>query len=431
MYKSESKNLKQPFSHLSEAQKWIESVEKFGEKYDLIRMENACAMLDNPQNSFKSVHIGGTNGKGSTLQYLNQILIESGYEVGTFTSPYIVHFNERITISNAMISDEDLLHYINVIYQLQDDYKRQYNDQITFFELVTLISFLYFEAKQPDIVLYEVGLGGSLDATNVITPLLAIITSIGYDHMGVLGNTLESIAKNKLGIVKENIPLVTGITQETLFSLFNLYTNKLGGTVTFTHNIRPDAVVYEHPTSFQLNNTQYTLNMPGEHQIRNAIVALEAARVLKEHFGFVIETPHKVNGLKKAHMPGRFESFKGVILDGAHNINGLEASLQTLQTYYPETLKTIVFTVMADKDYKPMLDLLDKYADNIVFTQIPILRSEKAKTLYHKSQHPNKVYFEDYQAAYAHVKTLKDHIVLITGSLYFISMIRHHIIANT
>ena len=208
------------FQTVKEAQTWIESVHRFGDKYDLIRMENACQMLGHPEKSFTRIHIVGTNGKGATLSYLKNIYLQAGYSVGTYTSPYIVKFNERITLNYDEISDEDLLYYINKIYDFNTTYLTEHQDQISFFELVTLISFLYFKDKQPDIVLVEVGLGGTLDATNVITPIASIITNIGTDHQHVLGNTIKSIAKNKLGIVKPGVPLFTAYDQIELHDIF-------------------------------------------------------------------------------------------------------------------------------------------------------------------------------------------------------------------
>lgn len=420
--------MKTPFDTLEEAQAWIESVEKFGEKYDLRRMENACEMLGHPQRSVPTIHIAGTNGKGSTLQYLNRILMASGKTTGTFTSPYIVRFNERITINDQEISDDDLLHYINVIYDLQKKYLGMHNDQITFFELVTLISFLYFKDKQPDVVIYETGLGGTLDATNVIEPILAIITSIGFDHMGVLGNTLESIASNKLGIVKKGVPLVSGITQPALFEQFRTHTEKSGSDLLFTAHEDVVAIEYGMPTTFTLEGESYTINMIGRHQVNNALVALRACDVLNAKHDYGIDVEHKKDGLRKARMPGRFETIDGIILDGAHNINGLEASLETLETYFPERKKTVVFTVMADKDYDAMLTLLNTHADEVIFTEIPFARSEKAAILHDKSDHPSKRMFTDFKAALDYARRSDTGVTLVTGSLYFISMMRKHLL---
>jgi len=412
------------FKTLKEAQTWIESVEKFGQKYDLIRMENACNMLGNPQDTFKSVHIGGTNGKGSTLQFLHQILLKAGYNVGTFTSPYIVHFNERITLNGAMIDDESLLHYINEIHVLQETYREKYNDQITFFELLTLISFLYFSHQEVDVVLYEVGLGGTLDATNVITPILSIITSVGYDHMGVLGKTLKSIAINKLGIVKDEVPLINGIKQPHLQPLIKSHCEQKKAPLIDAKTYPATEISLGRPTTFKLEDRPYTINLNGSHQVDNAKLAILAAEELNKR-GFSIAENAIKDGLSIAFMPGRFEIIDDIVLDGAHNITGLKESLKTFEAYYPGKQKTVVFTVMADKDYLPMLRLLET-VDQVIFTEIPYVRSEKATMLAHKSKHRNFVIEPDYKKALNHVHD--KHAVLVTGSLYFISMFRRYML---
>jgi len=414
------------FKTLQAAQQWIESVEKFSDKYDLSRMQNACAMLGHPENEFKSIHIGGTNGKGSTLQMLNQVLLESGYKTGTFTSPYIVHFNERITLNGTMISDADMLHYINEIYTVQKDYYEKYHDQITFFEMLTLISFLYFKNADVDVVLYEVGLGGTLDATNVITPLISIITSIGYDHMGVLGNSLSSIADNKLGIVKADVPLITGITQKSLYQQFNLRTNETGSKLYLVNEFPLTNKASVPYVTFIYNNETYTLGMQGEHQINNALTVIQAAHILNVQQGFTIDDNAVKRGLRNARMPGRFEHVKpGLIMDGAHNVLGMEASLKTLKNLYPDQRCRIVFAVMEDKDYKAMLSQIEAIADEVILSEIPYGRSAKVETLSDYVSYTNKKLMPDLETLENHLLYVPyEGITLVTGSFYFISMIR-------
>ena len=193
------------FTTVTDAVNWIESVKRFGDKYDLSRIELACKLLGNPEKDLPVIHIAGTNGKGSTVSYLKHILLQQGYNVGTFTSPYIVRFNERITYNDNDISDEEFVYYVNQVYKLHHKVLNEYNDVITFFELITLISFLFFKDKEVDFVIYEVGLGGKLDATNVVRPMITAITSISYDHMHILGNTLEEIALNNGWLSNEEV----------------------------------------------------------------------------------------------------------------------------------------------------------------------------------------------------------------------------------
>ncbi len=418
------------FKTLKEAQHWIEGITRFGDKYDLSRMERAVKLLDHPEKSFKTIHIGGTNGKGSTLTYLKEILLAAGCKVGTFTSPYVVSFNERITLNNEPIADADLLHYINEIHDFQASYREQYQDQITFFELVTLVSFLYFRDRDVDYVLYEVGLGGTLDATNVIAPVLAVITTVGYDHMHVLGDTLAEIAKNKLGIVKPGVPLVAGGIDPALEGLFAEHARKQGSDL---HLIRDHPVQKMNPaipTTFTLGATTYSLAMIGLHQVENARTALLAADVLKEKENLPIALAAKKKGLLQARFPGRMERFgESVILDGAHNISSLEATIASMRAYFPTRKMRVLFAVMADKDYTPMLRLLEDFADELLFTQIPYHRAEQAENLAKKCLHQRTKAFRDYREAYDEALDKDENtILLITGSLYFISAVRTYIL---
>ncbi len=413
------------FDTLKDAQSWIESVKKFGDKYDLTRMQKACEMLGHPEISFKTIHIGGTNGKGSTLTFLKQMLMEAGYNVGTFTSPYVVSFNERIAINDAPIPNDALKHYIEEVYTLQASYKERYNDQITFFEMVTLISFLYFKASDVDVVLYEVGLGGTLDATNVISPVLSVITSVGYDHMHILGDTLESIAENKLGIVKDGVPLVSGVKDPVLLEQFRSHAKSKKSPVYFTKDYPLEHVDLGLPTVIVYRNERYNVSMLGMHQVENAHTALLAADILAKRDDFHLSLEAKKKGLEKAHLPGRFERFGNVILDGAHNISSLERSLEALRTYYPDATIRILFNVMKDKAYVPMLKRIETFADELYVTEIPYPRSEKADVLAEQSDHNNVHAFKDYREAYEHARPDGENAILYaTGSLYFISALR-------
>lgn len=414
------------FKTLKEGQVWIESVQKFGDKYDLTRMHYACEMLGHPEKAFKSIHIGGTNGKGSTLTFLKHILLEAGYSVGTYTSPYIVHFNERITLNNQQIEDDILLQYINEIYLLQETYKDKYNDQITFFELVTLISFMYFKDTQPDIALIEVGLGGTLDATNVITPLVSVITTIGFDHMNVLGNTLESIAGNKLGIVKDSVPLIAGITQKELFPQFSSHAKLHDAPLTFLADYPVEPMHLGMPSTFTFLEQDYKMHMVGVHQVANAKLALLAANTLTHYYEeFSVPEKAKKQGIEHAFWPGRFEVFGNVILDGAHNPEGLKACLETVSAYFKNKKVISLFTVMQDKDYEPMLKMLEDKVDEIIFTEIPYPRCELAEVLLNKSNHSKKQAIKNYEEAFNRAKPkTSDELLIVTGSLYFISAIR-------
>jgi folylpolyglutamate synthase/dihydrofolate synthase len=191
------------FNNVSEAIYWIENKKRKDKRKDLTRMKNLLAILNNPQNSYKIIHIAGTNGKGATCNYITNILIHHNFNVGRFISPYILKFNERIEVNGISILDQELLDITNYIYPIIIKYEEEHDDLVMFFELLTIIGLLYFKIKNVDYAVVECGLGGLLDATNAIDSKLQVIPSVGYDHMNVLGNTLEEIALHKLGIVKD------------------------------------------------------------------------------------------------------------------------------------------------------------------------------------------------------------------------------------
>ncbi len=416
------------FDTLKEAQTWIESVYRFGDKYDLSRMEKAVAMLGHPEKQFKSIHIGGTNGKGSTLTYLKHMLMEAGYSVGTYTSPYVVRFNERITLNGDDIDDATLLEYINRIYAFDQRYLDEHNDQISFFELVTLIALLYFADAKPDIALIEVGLGGTLDATNVIVPLLSVITNIGTDHLHVIGPTLADVAKNKLGIVKPGVPLITAAEQPDLWPLFEATCEQSNSALIRFDSQRLDAIELGMPTRFSFGGETYAIHMAGLHQVHNAALALTVIEALEAHHSYAVPDKAKKNGLSNAFWPGRFEIIGNVILDGAHNIEGLTACLKTVKAYYPNHRVTALFTVMADKDYQPMLEMLSAHVDRIVFTEIDHPRAEKASVLKANISHPDVHAIPSLDEALEknRPKDAMD-LLIVTGSLYFISEVRKRI----
>lgn len=414
------------FETIKEAQQWIESITKFGDKYDLWRMEKACEMLGNPHQKFRSIHVGGTNGKGSTVTYLYHILSAAGYRVGAYTSPYIVHFNERISLNHQMIDDATFLEHLNRIFLFEQTFKETHHDQLTFFELLTLTAFNVFAEADLDLVIVEVGLGGLLDATNVITPLLSVITTIGYDHMNVLGNTLSSILRNKLGIAKPKIPLIVGIQQQSLVKEVKAYVDQYDIPLSILREEASEFTWFEEQQGFYFRGVPYTLSMLGLHQIDNAKTALMAIEALKP-LGFSIPVEARQKGVLEARWPGRFEVFGHVILEGAHNEPGMRIACESLKTYFPNKKIISIFTAMKDKDYTPMLEILAAVSDEMILTQIEYPRCEQATTLHALAPHSNKSVVTNQDALLNIIKERHDAVIFITGSLYLISALRPYL----
>ena len=413
------------FTNIEDAINWIESIKRFGDKYDLSRMELVCNILGNPENDLTVIHIAGTNGKGSTVSYLKNILLTKGYSVGTFTSPYIVSFNERITYNNEEITSEELLHYINKVNSLHYEVLEKYNDAISFFELLTLISLLYFKNKKCDYVIYEVGLGGKLDATNIVKPIITAITNINYDHMNILGNTLEEIATAKLGIVKEGIPLVTTENNPDLLAIFSDITKSKNSELTIVSENDITESSFGETTNFKYKNENFATKLMGTHQIVNASLAVEIIAQLNKIKKTNVSLTNIQLGLLKTSWPGRLEKFGQIILDGAHNVGGANVLRDSMNTLYKDKYIKVLFTSMADKEYSKVIKILESFASEIHFTDFDYPRCETAEMLYNVSSHPHKYLESNVDLALESLKDLKDNeILLITGSLYFISLVR-------
>lgn len=343
----------------------------------LTRIRRLMQLLGNPQQQLRFVHIAGTNGKGSTAAYIHSILCRAGYKTGLFTSPYIINFEERIRINDASIP-LNVLHDIGL--RVRDAALRvqqECNEHPTEFELITAAALWYFAQEHCDIVVLEVGLGGRLDSTNVIsTPDVAVITRIGLDHMALLGSTCEEIAHEKAGIIKDGGRLVA-------WNDTNASVNKVFQDACRTHHatlIMPSfeqvqclgitelSVPYENVMQrFSYQGERYETHLLGSYQPYNAVLAIEAARVLRSR-GFTIPQTALHEGIASARWLGRFDvhstcnEWRCVVCDGGHNPQGARALAQSIDRAFPHTKCVFVMSVLADKNYEAMIDALLDYA---------------------------------------------------------------------
>ncbi|MGR3765223.1 bifunctional folylpolyglutamate synthase/dihydrofolate synthase [Rossellomorea sp. NS-SX7] len=419
-----------------EAVGWIHARLRLGIKPGLQRMNHLLEELGNPHEKLKSVHIGGTNGKGSTVTYLRNILQEAGYTVGTFTSPYFERFTERISVNGNPIPDEDLISLVSLIKPIAEGMKDSEWGEPSEFEVITAMSMVYFaETARPDLVLFEVGLGGRLDSTNVITPLVSIITSIGMDHMNFLGDTIEEISFEKAGIIKQGVPVVTGVSQPEARKVISDAAAVKGSLVYQSekdfHTHRD--TVLDNGERFQFESPSqsgtYEISMLGSHQIQNAALALKTVELLRSQNEITFTDMHLSAGLKKAYWPGRMELVSenpAVILDGAHNPEGIKALVATIKERFTAKNVTILFSALKDKELKHMIGLLEEAASAISFTTFSFPRVAEADELFALSDHPNKVKAGDWQV-YVDEKLNSmddDDVLFITGSLYFLSEVK-------
>lgn len=420
------------FQTSEEVINWINRQLNQGIKPGLERMLWLMEKLDHPERTVRAIHIGGTNGKGSTVSFLRSILQTAGYEVGTYTSPYIESFLERISINGQPIPEADLIKAANAIKPLADELAQTELGYPSEFELLTAIAIYYFgKLHKVDITIIEVGLGGRKDATNIIHPFLSIITNIGYDHMNILGNTLTEIAKEKAGIIKNGAPVITAVTDPELFHIFEDTVKAKRTTVyqlgrEFTYKDLGTTKTGEQfsvKTPYQ-TYTELSISMLGKHQIENATLAVMAAEYLKQFYALYIENEHLQTGLQTAFWPGRFEIRGQVILDGAHNREGIESLVATLQRHFSDKKIHVLFSTLRDKPLKKMIHVLDEQNYHLYFTEFDHHRATKAENLYDLSNASQKEIVLDWPKFIKEKQLQADELLVICGSLYFIKEVK-------
>ena len=338
--------------------KYLESLEKFGINLRLERITTLLDQLGNPQQSFNSIHVAGTNGKGSTCAMIASILNAAGYRVGLYTSPHLFHYTERIKINGKEISRKEFSRLIKLMQLLAEKLELK----PTVFEVLTAAAFLYFAQKKVDYAVVEVGLGGRLDATNVLTPLVSIITNIELEHTKILGNTLTKIAAEKAAIIKPHVPVVTAeIKPEPL----KVIREKCEKSRSILIGVSPNQIIREP-------------KLLGPHQKINCATAIAAIRLA----GIKVDHQHIRQGLKKVSWPGRFQVIQKrplIIVDGAHNPSGTKVLRQTIQENYPGKKFSIIFGCQQDKDQGAMLKELSPIASRFIFTRSSHPQSAKIK----------------------------------------------------
>lgn len=406
---------------------WVQSQKRFSKKTNLDNMKYFCKLLCNPESSFKAIHVTGTNGKGSTVAMLTSVLMAKGYNVGTFTSPYIECFNERIAFNTKPIDDDDLLKMANRVIEIYPILEENNFPKPTFFEFITLCAFCYFKSlNNLDYAVIEVGMGGRLDSTNVITPIVSIITNVALDHMQILGNTKEAILIEKLGIVKDNIPVVCGLKEENLKMIATNVANIHNSQIVFpkyneVKNVKCDL----SDTCFTYQGQDYQLSLLGFHQVENALLVIETYNLLKDDLKLSIQDLH--NGLKNTKWVGRLEKINddpAIYIDGGHNIDGISRITEFVKSLNIPNVRAVI-SISHDKELLPMIKMVDETFDEIIFTSYTYARSAKAEDLYNLSSSKNKKCIENLDVAVKYVLTNKKPITVFLGSLYLASEIRN------
>ncbi|MCX7769784.1 MAG: bifunctional folylpolyglutamate synthase/dihydrofolate synthase [Proteobacteria bacterium] len=356
---------------MDEAYKYLYSLEKYGILLGLDNIKILLSLIGNPEKKFKSIHIVGTNGKGSTSAFLTSILMEAGYKVGTYTSPHLVDFSERITISGIPISHEEIK---SLAFMMKDKIESsEYSKRpFTFFEVTTAMAFFYFAQKKVDIAVIEAGLGGRLDATNTLEPLLTIITTIGLEHKEFLGDTIEKIAFEKSAVIKKNTPCITGAKEEEALRVIRKEAeSKNAPLLVLGKDFYPEKIDNYRFNFKGINRVFRNLileNLIGINQFDNASLAIAGIELITER-GFNIGDENIFEGIRKAKWPGRFEIIRKnppFIIDGAHNPQGVDSLIKNLTAFYPGTKFKIILTVLKDKDINEMIEKLKPFCEEII-----------------------------------------------------------------
>ncbi|WP_412990000.1 bifunctional folylpolyglutamate synthase/dihydrofolate synthase [Pediococcus siamensis] len=430
-------------TNYEEAVAFIHGRTKFKKIPTLKRMEKFMAALGNPQNKIKAIHIAGTNGKGSTLTFLRGLLEESGYQVGTFTSPFLTRFNERISVNGVPIADDEILRLVQKLMPVIAHLDATLPEGgPTEFEIVTAMMFTYFAEGHADLVLVEVGIGGLLDSTNVVVPEVAVITNIGFDHMKLLGNTLGEIAAQKAGIIKKNIPTVIGkLAAEPLAVIEAQAAAQQSPVFRFGEEYQVSGRHYHDLWSQEFNFTapkfrakQLKIKMLGDYQINNAATALAAYLVFMQQAQLPVSEKTVKTGLAKAFWAGRFERVNAhplVVLDGAHNEPAIQEITNLLRAHFKTVDVYVILAILADKQYHQMVQTIGKLPNvHIIATTFTGPGTRQVANLTElvtnvKTAHPIETQ-ENWQLAIAKAtqEMSSEDMLLITGSLYFISDVR-------
>ena len=409
---------------------------QFGIKPGLERISELMRLTGDPQDRFKSVHIAGTNGKGSTAAYIASVLQKAGYKTGLYTSPYIQRFNERIQVNGVQIPDDALAEITTEIAAATERVQAKGYRRPTIFELITALGFCWFSREKCDIVSLEVGMGGRLDATNTIEQSeVSVMVNIGFDHMEFLGDTLPLIAGEKAGIIKPHGDVVVYGQEPEVEEVFRKACEAKGASFAISDSSK--AVVKENTvdgTVFDFGGYEdLRISLLGKYQVRNACTAVTAIQHLRRH-GWNISDLALREGLWETHWPGRLELLRKdpiVIVDGAHNPQGAEALMEAMAALFPGRKFRIVVGVLADKDYTASIDIAAPYAVKFYAVTPPSYRALSSQELAEVIRHHSGTPVQPFESIPAAIETAlqeadKQDILCIFGSLYQVGDVRSY-----
>ncbi|MFC4600413.1 bifunctional folylpolyglutamate synthase/dihydrofolate synthase [Cohnella hongkongensis] len=368
------------FRTAEEAMAWITGLTAFGIRPGLDRIRSLMERFNHPERRLKFIHVAGTNGKGSVCAFLTSVLLKSGYDVGTFTSPYLTSYSNRLQYNGQDIPDEHLVRLANRLKPAADELAASELGPLTMFEVTTALAILYYGTVAfPDYVVWETGLGGRLDVTNVVVPVISVVTNVGHDHMDVLGPTLADIAREKAGIIKSGVPVVSAVAQPEAVQVVEetarsrqatLY--RAGEQFFFEAlSVAEDEQRFSFRSPFR-EIPSLTIRLNGEHQVANAATAVMTLEVLRQYYALIVDDEQLEAGLRETVWPGRLEMVSNdprILLDGAHNPEGMEALSRALRDVYAYDRLNAMIAMMPNKNHEHSLRHILPLVDTLVITE--------------------------------------------------------------
>ncbi|MFF2018616.1 MULTISPECIES: folylpolyglutamate synthase/dihydrofolate synthase family protein [Paenibacillus] len=432
-----------PLGTYREAVDWINGLIPFGIRPGMERILAMMEKLGNPHRKLKFIHVAGTNGKGSTCAFLTSTLLQSGYSVGTFTSPYITKFTNRFQYNGEDISEETLTAVANTLHPLVEEIAASELGSPTMFEVATALAIVYYaEHAYPDVVVWETGLGGRLDVTNIVTPIVSIITNVGFDHTDVLGDTLEQIATEKAGIIKPGVPVVSCVTQPEAVAVLKKKAAECRSKLylageDFSYEvtgIREGLQTFMFKGPFR--SIEIGIGLKGEHQCSNAAGAMMALESLRQYMAFMLDDEDVQEGFRRTFWAGRLEEVSPrIVLDGAHNPEGAETLAKSLPQFYKYDKLNLLMGMLANKHHESYFKHILPIVDTLILTE-PDFRKKMdaedlraiAESLREKYAKENLVIIveRDWDKALQLLKstTTQEDLAVVSGTLYLISDVR-------
>ncbi|WP_411347780.1 bifunctional folylpolyglutamate synthase/dihydrofolate synthase [Paenibacillus sp. WLX2291] len=441
-----------PLHTYEQAVEWINGLIPFGIRPGLKRIEMLMELLEHPHRRLKFVHVAGTNGKGSTCAFLTNVLINCGYDVGTFTSPYITKFTNRFQYNNEDIPEETLLKLSNRLYPLVQQIAATELGSPTMFEVSTALAILYYAQEcYPDVVVWETGLGGRMDVTNIVNPVVSVITNVGYDHTDILGDTLEQIAGEKAGIIKPGVPVVTSVDQPEVIQVMTARAEQcrsrmyLAGRDYTAERTGGDEASQQFHFQGIFRELDIEIGMQGEHQCTNAGLAMMTLEVLRQYMAFVLDDEPLLEGFRHTFWAGRLETVltnPRIVLDGAHNPEGAASLVKSIPQTYTYNKLHFLAGMLENKQHEPVFRHLLSIADTLILTEPDFRRKMLAEHLLELVQRLQQemgrtdvqvIVEKDWKQAIQLLQsqTEREDLGVVTGTLYLISDVRATLLHQT